>query len=587
MSPPLEGIRVVELAGLAPAPFASLLLADYGASVLRIDRPHPLDDKSTPPAPTADLLTRRKTSIAVDLKSSGGVALLESILHHVDVLLDPFRPGVLESLLSSMDSILVKNPRLIVARLTGFRRDGPYAKMAGHDINYLGVSGLLSQLGRANDAPYAPANILADFAGGGLMCAFGILLALLARTTSGKGQVVENNMVDGVSYLGSMMRYARKTIWWDQPRGENVLDGGCPWYDVYKCKDGGFMAVGALEPHFFLKLVKGLDLPEKELLAERLDRKTWPGMRKRFRQRFQERTRKSWEDIFEGADACCTPVLDQQELEESVYEQRLPVHLKSSPGLTVENQEAWTSVGLAPGVGGLDTLDQWLGWKLERHIKIVEGGLVKIDTPNAILGPGVNSISNNLYRAKHYLTPPDFTPTDIKKTYNLTSCFTQLPNRSAIQSNYLGPRFVIVSDAMTVQRYGPPLRDALPLSTHFEKRRPYRSHGFRNKRPSNPSNPQVLHEHRTLGPLGKRMRKAKPTKPTKKFSALGLQDELRRSRCRLEALKVKAYQNKSSPSENLRKVIAKVKKRIRNMSRTERRSQEHEIRKQLLNTTGP
>ncbi|KAL8722587.1 MAG: hypothetical protein Q9181_007452 [Wetmoreana brouardii] len=362
------------------APFASLLLADYGASVLRVDRPNPLAHSSRLPRPTADLLTRRKTSIAVDLKSPGGLTLLESILGYVDVLLDPFRPGVLESLSLSAERLLEKNPRLIVARLTGFRRDGPYASMAGHDINYLAISGILSQLGRSEGPPYAPANILADFAGGGLMCAFGILLALFERTTSGKGQVVENNMVDGVSYLGSMMRYGRKTKLWDQPRGNNLLDGGCPWYDVYECKDGAYMAVGALEPQFFRQLVEGLGLPREDLLTQREDRASWPAMRALFKRRFLERTQKSWADVFAGTDACCTPVLEQQELEEAEYEQRLPFHLRSSPGLAVERDKAWASPGLVPGAEGMGTLDRWFGWKVGRDLKIIDGGLIKVDT---------------------------------------------------------------------------------------------------------------------------------------------------------------------------------------------------------------
>ncbi|KAL8701832.1 MAG: hypothetical protein Q9201_004692 [Fulgogasparrea decipioides] len=379
MRPPLEGVRVVELAGLAPAPFASLLLADYGASVLRVDRPHPLAHSHTLPGPTADLLTRRKTSIAVDLKSPGGLALLESILGHVDVLLDPFRPGVLESLSLSPEHLLEKNPRLIVARLTGFRSVGPYASMAGHDINYLAVSGILSQLGRSEGPPYAPANILADFAGGGLMCAFGILLALFERTASGKGQVVENNMVDGVSYLGSMMRYARKTKLWDQPRGNNLLDGGCPWYDVYECKDGAYMAVGALEPQFFRRLVEGLGLPAEDLMVQREDRASWPTMRALFRSRFLERTQKSWANVFDGTDACCTPVLEQQQLEEAEYGQSLPVHLRNSPGLGVERDKAWASPGLAPGAGGIRTLNRWFGWTIGRDLKVFDGGLIKVD----------------------------------------------------------------------------------------------------------------------------------------------------------------------------------------------------------------
>ncbi|KAL8936524.1 MAG: hypothetical protein Q9216_004887 [Gyalolechia sp. 2 TL-2023] len=377
MRPPLEGIRVVELAGLAPAPFASLFLADYGASFIRIDRPHPKAFTQTPPTSTADLLTRQKTSIAVDLKSSGGLALLQSILADVDVLLDPFRPGVLESLSLSTDVLLARNPRLIIARLTGFRGQGPYANMAGHDINYLAVSGVLSQLGRSEEPPYAPANLLADFAGGGLMCACGILLALLERAKTGKGQVVENNMVDGVSYLGTMLRHARKTPLWDQPRGQNFLDGGCPWYDVYKCKDGRYMAVGALEPQFFRPLIEGLDLPVEDLLKRREDRAAWPAIRDLLKRRFREKTRSEWESVFDGKDACCTPVLDQQELEEAKHQQQLPIHLESSSGLNAALEEGWACQGLPPGTGGITTLNEWFGWRDGRDFEIVKGGLVK------------------------------------------------------------------------------------------------------------------------------------------------------------------------------------------------------------------
>ncbi|KAI4089119.1 MAG: hypothetical protein LQ344_005598 [Seirophora lacunosa] len=380
MKLPLDGIRVVELAGLAPAPFASLLLADYGASILRIDRLQPHAPGSISPPPTLDLLVRHKSSIAVDLKSRGGIALLRSILCRVDILIDPFRPGVLESLSLAPEDLLERNPRLIIARLTGFRRDGPYANMAGHDINYLAVSGILSQLGRSEEPPYAPANILADFAAGGLMCAFGILLAVVERTKSGKGQVVENSMADGASYLGSMMRYARKTPLWDQPRGENYLDGGCPWYDVYECKDGRYMAVGALEPQFFRGLVKALGLDGENLSAAREDRARWPIMRDLFQRRFREKPRREWEDVFAGSDACCTPVFDQQELEEADYEQRPPIHLRRSTGLPVESKEAWASSGLSPGAGGVQKLHEWFGWNIGRDFKGVEGGgLIKVD----------------------------------------------------------------------------------------------------------------------------------------------------------------------------------------------------------------
>ncbi|KAF6233901.1 hypothetical protein HO173_007731 [Letharia columbiana] len=376
--PPLTGLRVIELAGLAPGPFACLLLADYGASVLRIDRAHPQAHTLNPPPPTSDSLSRHKSSIALDLKSPNGLALLRSLLNHADILIDPFRPGVLESIGLHPKDLLIVNPRLIIARLTGFRRDGPYAPMAGHDINYLAVSGLLSQLGRANAPPSFPANIIADFAGGGLMCAFGILAALVSRTQTGKGQIVEANMVDGSAYLGTFSRFLTKTPLGDRPRGENMLDGGCPWYEVYECKNGGYMAVGALEDSFFGEFLKGLNI-EQELLATRNDRTTWPTLRKTFRERFLENTRQEWELLFAGKDACCTPVLSQIELEEQGYEQRSAVGLMGSPGLLIPQTEAWSSPNLSPGAGGEEVLKGWTGWKRGKEYQVENGGLVKIE----------------------------------------------------------------------------------------------------------------------------------------------------------------------------------------------------------------
>jgi alpha-methylacyl-CoA racemase len=259
--PPLKGIRVLEFAGLAPgklsyifciyqdltpniAPFTGLLLADYGASVLRLDRTSSGTHTSSPPPPTPDLLSRRKTSIAVDIKSPRGTAFLLTLLPHVDVLIDPFRPGVLEKAgLDPHTVLLARNPRLITARLTGFRRDGKYKDMAGHDINYIGVSGVLSMLGRAGEKPYAPGNIVADFAGGGATAFMGILMALIARERTGKGQVVEANMVDGSAYLATFPRLGMKSFMWSRERGDNLLDGGGPYYDTYETKDGKFMAV--------------------------------------------------------------------------------------------------------------------------------------------------------------------------------------------------------------------------------------------------------------------------------------------------------------------------------------------------------
>lgn len=213
-----------------------MLLADYGATVLRLDR--------APAQPTSDQLTRRKTSICVNMKSPGGIALIKKIIPQVDVVIDPFRPGVLEKLGLGPEDVLLKlNPRLIVGRMTGFRRDGKYSMMAGHDINYIAVSGVLSLFGRKGEKPYPPGNVVGDFAGGGAMCFIGILLALLARDKTGFGQVVEANMVDGSAVLASMPRLGLKNQVWNRPRGTNMLDGGAPYYGTYETKDGKYMAV--------------------------------------------------------------------------------------------------------------------------------------------------------------------------------------------------------------------------------------------------------------------------------------------------------------------------------------------------------
>ncbi|KAJ9629720.1 Isopenicillin N epimerase component 2 [Taxawa tesnikishii (nom. ined.)] len=307
-SPPLTGLRVLEFAGLAPGPFAGMLLADYGATVLRVDRAHPSAYTSDPPPPTPDLLTRRKTSIAVNLKSPAGVALIKSLIPRIDIVIDPFRPGVLEKAgLDPVKVLLRVNPRLIIARMTGFRRDGKYKDMAGHDINYIAVSGLLSMLGRAHEKPFAPMNVMGDFAGEGW---------------TDMGQVVEANMVDGSAFLGTMPRLGTKTKAWDRPRGENLLDGGCPYYDTYETGDGKYMAVGCLEPQFYVAFLRGLGVDPESLPGKREDRSTWPYQRDLFTKIFKSRTRSEWESIFDGTDACCTPVLTQQELEKDGFDQR-------------------------------------------------------------------------------------------------------------------------------------------------------------------------------------------------------------------------------------------------------------------------
>lgn len=384
---PLSGLRVLELAGLAPGtqpfllckalqhsnrdtgPFCGLLLANWGASVLRVDRPGP--------HPTSDLLTSHKSSIALDLKNAQSLAVFLSLIPQTDVLIDPFRPGVLEKLgLDPQTVLLKKNPRLIIVRLTGFRRDGKYSAMAGHDINYLAVSGVLSMLGARKTPPLPPANILADFAGGGHAAFTGVLLALINRQTSGKGQVVEANMVDGVSYLGMFPRLLTKTPMWSGERGTNTLDGGAPYYGCYECKDDGkYMSVGALEPQFYTELLKGLGLKPDEVVPGRLDRedkRAWPYMREVFRERFRSKTRKEWESIFDGTDACCAPVLEHQEMESAGYDHRPIVGLTQSPARKVESP--WQGTALKPGEGGEATLKEWVGWSKGRDYDVSSQG---------------------------------------------------------------------------------------------------------------------------------------------------------------------------------------------------------------------
>lgn len=376
-----------------------MLCADYGAQVLRVDRAHPQAYTENPPPPTADGLTRHKDSITVNTKTPEGIALLKSLISNVDVVIDPFRPGVLEKMGLSPEKVMQRiNPRVIVARMTGFRRDGKYKDMAGHDINYIAVSGVLSMLGRAGDKPYPPANILGDFAGGGAVCFMGILLAIINRQRSGFGQVVEANMVDGSAHLASMPRLLTKMPMWNAPRGTNSLDGGAPYYDTYETKDGKYVAVGALEPQFYAQLLKGLGIDPNDgrWPKNRENKQTWPDQKNAFTKIFKTKTRSEWEKIYDGTDACVTPVLTQDELEADGFDQRPIVALKSTPGRAIAETDTdkrpvvtgqgigvegsgWYTMGLQPGEGGEEVLAKWCGWIKGRHYEIKDGAVQAVD----------------------------------------------------------------------------------------------------------------------------------------------------------------------------------------------------------------
>ncbi|GAA3158060.1 CaiB/BaiF CoA-transferase family protein [Planomonospora alba] len=307
---PLAGVRVLELAGLAPGPFAGMMLADHGAEVLRIDRVSAV--AAAGDGPRRDVMDRGKRTIGLDLKSPDGIAAFKGLAAHADVVIEVFRPGVAERLGIGPDDLHAVNPRLVYGRMTGWGQDGPLAPTAGHDIDYIAVSGVLSMLGRAGDKPTPPINILGDFAGGGLMLAYGVLLALIERERTGRGRVIDAAMVDGAATLFAMFYHGVQSGFWG-PRGTNLLDTGSPVYDTYETADGKYLAVGALEPQFWAQLVALMGLTD---LPDREDRANWPVLRERLAEAFRSRTRAEWEAVFDGTDACVSPVLEMSEAPE-------------------------------------------------------------------------------------------------------------------------------------------------------------------------------------------------------------------------------------------------------------------------------
>lgn len=307
---PLKGVTVVEVAGIGPGPFCAMLLADLGADVVRIDRT--VASGLSFGEPRLDLLNRGKRSIALDLKQPAGIATALTLIAKADVLIEGFRPGVMERLGLGPDTCFARNPKLIYGRMTGYGQTGPLAQAAGHDINYIALSGALGSIGRAGEAPVIPLNLVGDFGGGAMMLALGIVSALLETQRSGQGQIIDASMVEGASTLMTMFHGMKKAGVWNSPRGENLLDGGAPFYDSYQTKDGGWVAIGPLEPQFFAELVRlaGIDL---EQYGEQFDVERWPSQRTVLTALFKERTRDEWVSLMNGSDVCFTPVLSMTE----------------------------------------------------------------------------------------------------------------------------------------------------------------------------------------------------------------------------------------------------------------------------------
>ncbi|MGW5309239.1 CaiB/BaiF CoA transferase family protein [Nocardia thailandica] len=321
---PLAGIRVVELAGIGPGPHAALLLADLGADVVRVQRPRQLPGFLERPQ------WRGRTIVEADLKNPDDIAKVLGLIEKADVLIEGFRPGVTERMGLGPDDALARNPRLVYGRMTGWGQYGPMADRAGHDINYISLTGILNAIGRKGEKPVPPLNMVGDFGGGSMFLVFGILAALVERQTSGKGQVIDAAMIDGALALSHMIWGFRGVGLWKDERGTNLLDTGMAFYDTYETSDGKYMAVGAIEPQFYEQLLAGLEI-NPEGLPQQIDPDGQEQLRKLFADKFKTKTRDEWTAIFEGTDACTTPVLTLTEATENE-------HIKAREGL-VEIEE--------------------------------------------------------------------------------------------------------------------------------------------------------------------------------------------------------------------------------------------------------
>ncbi|MDI3307916.1 MAG: CaiB/BaiF CoA-transferase family protein [Acetobacteraceae bacterium] len=303
---PLKGLRILEFAGIGPGPFCGMLLADLGAEVVRLDR------KEGPPGTRQDFVGRGRRSLALDLKSPAAVQAALRLVEGADALIEGFRPGVMERLGLGPEACLARNPRLVYGRMTGWGQDGPLAQAAGHDINYIALTGALWSIGRPGERPVPPLNLVGDYGGGGMLLALGMLAALLEAKGSGRGQVVDAAMVDGAALLMAPIYAMLARGRWRNERGANMLDGAAPWYDTYECADGRYVAVGPIEPQFFDLMIAKLGL-DPARFAGRMEPANWPALKAELAAVFRSRTRDDWAALFEGTDACVAPVLDLHE----------------------------------------------------------------------------------------------------------------------------------------------------------------------------------------------------------------------------------------------------------------------------------
>ena len=378
---PLNGVKIIEIAGIGPGPFAAMMLADMGADVLRIDRTQAVLG-GDPDEPSLDFLARGRRSIGVDLKHPEGVATVLRLAEQADVLLEGFRPGVMERLGLGPEVCLERNSRLVYGRMTGWGQEGPLAQAAGHDINYIALAGALDPIGRKGEPPCPPLNLVGDFGGGGMMLAYGVVCALVERAQSGCGQVVDAAMVDGAAALMTIFHGAQQSGWWKEERGANMLDTGAHFYDVYETKDGKYVSIGAIEPQFYAELLEKTGLAGEDL-PRQMERSGWASSKRRLKAIFASKTREEWCAIMEGSDVCFAPVLSMTEAQQHPHIKArntfVEVAGRNQPAPAPRFSRSKTAISGPPPHAGQHTAEALAehGFDAEEIAKLREVGAIK------------------------------------------------------------------------------------------------------------------------------------------------------------------------------------------------------------------
>jgi len=382
MAGPLQGLKIIEIAGIGPGPFAAMMLADMGADVLRVDRAAAVRGIATDPG--LDILQRGRRNIALDLKHPDGVSALLDLVGEADALIEGFRPGVMERLGIGPEVCTERNPRLVFGRMTGWGQDGPYAQAAGHDINYISLAGSLAHMGRVDTGPVPPLNMVGDFGGGGMLLAFGVVCGILEAARSGTGQVIDAAMVDGSAVLMSMFwAFSAMGVHDPDSRGTNLLDTGAHFYDVYRCADDAYISIGSIEPQFYAELMRLLDLTDDPDFATQMDRSAWPALKERLGEIFASRTRAEWCELLEHTDVCFAPVLTMAEAAEHPHNRARGTFTEVAglvqPAPAPRFSRTEPEVASPPAHPGQHTREALLDWGVpaERVVSLLESGAAR------------------------------------------------------------------------------------------------------------------------------------------------------------------------------------------------------------------